>query len=192
MRTHQNGDAPAPPRLATSMIRNNTPLLAGLICTPIFGVLAICLFFFPDRPVSPRGIEVVSGQIERAEVLSLPRAQTLQIWLAGETTPFRAAGAFLFARQRAILPLLTPRTTIQMGVLATEMESARRDRMQSNNFMTFYSLRVNNEPVFTLDDSNHRFLIDQAGAKIVFPLLLAGSISSLVYGLRRARHDRAS
>ena len=70
-------------------------LVAGIIGVPLFGFFTIYLFFFSDRSLSQSDIEVVRGNVARVEVVRAGRnADALQIWLTGESVPFRGSAGY--------------------------------------------------------------------------------------------------
>ncbi len=164
-------------------------LAAGIIATPIFGFFTIYLFFFSDRSLSQSDIEVVRGNAARVEIVRAGRnADALQIWLTGESIPFRgSAGYPAFYRKEALAPL-TASAPVEIGILPTERIKPRRDRVRAQDFIPFHMLTVAGTPALTLDDYNRWNVENQKIGKYVASILLLCALFLLGYGLLYRRN----
>src|ERR1700716_3694415 len=130
-------------------------LVAGIIATPIFGFFTIYLPFFSDRPLSPSDIEVVRGNMARVEIVRAGRnADALQIWLTGESVPFRGSAGYPDFYRKEALAHLTASAPVEIGILPTERNKPRPDRVRAQDFIPIYALTVAGTPALTLDDCN--------------------------------------
>ncbi len=118
-------------------------LAAGIIATPIFGFFTIYLFFFSDRSLSQSDIEVVRGNAARVEIVRAGRnADALQIWLTGESIPFRGSAGYPAFYRKEALAHLTASAPVEIGILPTERTKPRRDRVRAQDFIPFHMLAV--------------------------------------------------
>lgn len=165
-------------------------LLVGIGGTALFGVLTVYLFFFASRPLSPSEIETIAGQVARVETLRPARgSDSLQIWLIGETLPFRGnAGYPKYYRKHALNRLIAS-ASVEIGFRPSQRRSPARDRLQRQDFIPITTLAVEGVPALTLDDSNHWTAENQRIGRYVAPALLACSLLLLGHGLRQRRRS---
>ena len=122
-------------------------LVAGIIATPIFGFFTIYLFFFSDRPLSQSDIEVVRGNAARVEVVRAGRsADALQVWLTGQSVPFRGSAGYPASYRKETLARLTASAPLEIGVLPTDRIEPRRDRVRGQDFIQSTCLRSPERP----------------------------------------------
>ena len=165
-------------------------LVAGIIATPIFGFFTIYLFF-SDRPLSQSDIEVVRGNAAHVEVVRAGRnADALQIWLTGQSVPFRGSAGYPASYRKEALTHLTASAPVEIGILPTERIKPRRDRFRAQDFIPIYMLTVAGTPALTLDDYNRWNVENQKVGKYVVSILLLSSLFLLGYGLRHRRNTR--
>ena len=164
-------------------------LVAGIIATPIFGFFTIYLFFFSDRPLSQSDIEVVRGNAARVEVVRAGRnADALQIWLTGQSVPFRGSAGYPASYRKETLARLTASAPMEIGVLPTDRIKPRRDRVRGQDFIPIHMLTVAGTPALTLDDYNRWNVENQKVGKYVASILLLCALFLLGYGLRHRRN----
>src|SRR3982074_3540973 len=164
-------------------------LVAGIIATPLFGFFTIYLLFFSDRPLSPSDIEVVGGNVARVEIVRAGRnADALQIWLTGESVPFRGSAGYPAFYRKEALAHLTASTPAEIRILPTQGIKPARSRVRAQDFIPIHMLTVAGTPALTLDDCNRWNVENQKVGKYVASILLLCALFLLGYGLRHRRN----
>jgi hypothetical protein len=162
-------------------------LAVAFLITVLVGYGTFHLLFLSGYRYKPQDLEIVQGELARVDIIKSMRSQSLQIWLRGDSLPYRGSVGFPGYYQKDLVESLKPGTTITVGTLRAERAKPKRHWISGQEWIDIYSLSVEGTTAFALDDYNRWIAQNEKVGKIIMPILFVLGIGSMVSAVRVLR-----
>jgi hypothetical protein len=167
--------------------RRNNPwviLVIAVLGAGLSGYAGWQLVVVGTRTYKVGDLEIIHGKLLRSQELRVARSEVLQIELFDQPLPFRGSSvSYARCYNKNVLEHLVTGCEVEVGVLPDEERKPWRDYFRDQQFLNIYSLAVNGEVAFSLEDFNRCARANEKVGRRTIPIMLIFSLALLTYAL---------